>query len=161
MKLTYSEGLVIILTPNCRTSLSFLSDHSHTCLAREGRHQSNFSLAWGELFYYLPHLIFFRLVVIKSGKNPLLHPSPVCLCHLSFLKSLTLALHWICCFACFSPSSDNLSGDSTAPNVVQSLVESLGRHKFDLKFTVSALHDSIVQQGERNCFQVTKLFLDL
>ncbi|VDM18784.1 unnamed protein product [Hydatigera taeniaeformis] len=51
------------------------------------------------------------------------------------------------------PSTNNLSNDSTAFNVVQNLVDSLGRQKSELKFTVSSLHDSIVQQGEKNCFQ--------
>ncbi|VDN97510.1 unnamed protein product [Rodentolepis nana] len=53
------------------------------------------------------------------------------------------------------PSVDNFPNESTAsPRVVQSLVDSLGRHKSDLKFSVSALHDSIVHRGEKNCFQV-------
>uniref|UniRef100_A0A0R3SXT1 Ras-associating domain-containing protein n=1 Tax=Hymenolepis diminuta TaxID=6216 RepID=A0A0R3SXT1_HYMDI len=43
------------------------------------------------------------------------------------------------------PSTDNLSNESaTSPSIVQSLVDSLGRHKSELKFSVSALHDSIV-----------------
>eukprot|EP00108_Taenia_solium_P006853 TsM_001043600 transcript=TsM_001043600 gene=TsM_001043600 len=57
-----------------------------------------------------------------------------------------------------NPTTDSLSNDSAAFNVVQNLVDSLGRQKSELKFTVSSLHDSIVQQGEKNCFQVSTYF---
>nr|CDS25703.1 ras gtpase activating protein [Hymenolepis microstoma] len=57
------------------------------------------------------------------------------------------------------PSVDNFSNESAASSsVVQSLVDSLGRHKSDLKFSVSALHDSIVHRGAKNCFQVSTFF---
>ncbi|KAL5108041.1 Ras GTPase-activating protein gap-2 [Taenia crassiceps] len=55
------------------------------------------------------------------------------------------------------PTTDNLSNDSASLNVVQNLVDLLGRQKSELKFTVSSLHDSIVHQG-KNCFQVSTFF---
>ncbi|VDD74659.1 unnamed protein product [Mesocestoides corti] len=49
--------------------------------------------------------------------------------------------------------------DSKRPVVLQALVESLERHKADLKFAVSPLHDSVVQGGGggggKNCFQIS------
>ncbi|CDS39357.1 ras gtpase activating protein [Echinococcus multilocularis] len=56
------------------------------------------------------------------------------------------------------PPTANLSNDTAAINVVQNLVDSLGRQKSELKFSVTSLHNSIVQQNEKNCFEVSTFF---